>query len=457
MKKVNLLTKILIIILISAISFVGIYVQKQNRMENVVKGYDLGMNLEGARVVTLTISDQKNKIIKDKDGKIIKEQEKEEGKEYIEEEKPVNEKESLTKENYEKTKQIIEKRFKKIGVDEYTIKQDENTGKIIIELPENDETDHIVSNINEVGKFEIVDSKNNEVLINNNDIKLSNVLYNTTEKGTGVYLNIELNKEGTEKLKKVSETYKTVEEKKDESKDKEKKEENKNSQKEIIMKIDNNDMLTTSFPEPIENGVIQLRMGMETRDQKKLNETIKNATTIATVLDTGNLPIQYQTKTNQYVHSDITKDVLLKVLVVGVAIILVGLAYLVYKYKKLGLLSSIFYVGLIAIYLLLIRYTNVVISLEGIVAIALIAILNYVSSIKILEKIKEKETNEDVNIMKESFKEIFLTIIPIIILSVAFCFAKWVPIVSFGMAMFWGIGLIAIYNYIVVKILINNK
>ena len=42
MKKVKIITIILAIILVSLISFVGIYMQTQNRMENKVKDYQLG-------------------------------------------------------------------------------------------------------------------------------------------------------------------------------------------------------------------------------------------------------------------------------------------------------------------------------------------------------------------------------------------------------------------------------
>lgn len=46
MKKVKILTIILAIILISAIAFLGVYSQVQNRMENKVKSYDYAMDLK---------------------------------------------------------------------------------------------------------------------------------------------------------------------------------------------------------------------------------------------------------------------------------------------------------------------------------------------------------------------------------------------------------------------------
>ena len=75
------------------------------------------------------------------------------------------------------------------------------------------------------------------------------------------------------------------------------------------------------------------------------------------------------------------------------------------------------------------------------------------------KKDSNKETTNQK--IKEVYKEFFVKIIPICIATIVFCFAGWDPISSFGMIMFWGIVLIAIYNYIItstlVKIQDNNR
>ena len=278
MKKIQLVMKVLSVALIVAIAFVGIYVQKQNRMENVVKEYSRGVDLKGSRVVELKVSDEKKEITKDKDGKIVEASEKKENENYTTEEKPVNSDDVKNVDNYKKTKSIIEKRLNKLGVNNYIIKLDEETGKIIVELPENDNTDHTVSNMAQTGVFQIVDSENTEnILMDNNDIKSSSVLYNTTTSGTVVYLNIEFNEKGKEKLKNISEEYKTIEEDNNDntSEEDEKKEESKKEeQKKITMKIDDNEMITTSFDDPMDNGSIQLSMGQASTDKTKINENV---------------------------------------------------------------------------------------------------------------------------------------------------------------------------------------
>lgn len=461
MKKIQLLIKILAVALVVAIAFVGIYVQKQNRMENVIKDYSLGMDLTGARVVKLKVSDEKKEITRDKDGKIVKDSDKEEDGDYTTEEQPVNTDEVKNVDNYKKSKSIIEKRLKKLGINNYVIKLDEESGDIVLEIPEDDDTDHVVSNISETGKFQIVDSEDTEkVLMDNSDIKSSSVLYNTTTSGTVVYLNIEFNKQGKEKLKNISEEYKKIEESDDSESEESNDEENNESedkksseekQKEIIMKIDDNDMITTSFDETIENGSIQLSMGQASTNRTKINDNIKSSSTIATILDTGNMPVVYETDGNKYVATDITTDLVIKLAIVAGAVLCVALVVLIIKYRKYGLLATIEFIGFVAVYSLLLRYTNVVISLEGIAAIGVIIVMNYIYNWRTLTKIKGLEGEERKKAYTEEFVAFCIKSIPICLISIVFCFISWEPISSFGMTMFWGLTLEALYNITVAK------
>ena len=216
MRKIKILTIILAIVLISMVGFLGVYVKEQNRMENQVRDYSLLSNLSGERTVRLTVNTDSEEIIKDAEGNVVEleeeltdEQLAEKG--YTKESIPNNSQDVLNAENYNKTKEVIEKRLKRLGVQEYEITVDESTGDILLRLPENTNTDQIIANIYTVGKFEIVDSETEEVLINNDDIKNVSVMYGsegtTTAAGTSVYLQIEFDKEGTKKLEAVSTTY----------------------------------------------------------------------------------------------------------------------------------------------------------------------------------------------------------------------------------------------------------
>ena len=180
-KVIKILTIVLLIVLVSMIGFFGIYKKNKNQMSNVVKKYSYAMDINGTRTIKLKLND-----------------------EVTEEEKTVD--------NYNKSKGIIEKRLKSLKIEEYNIVLNDKTGEIIIEIPENLSTDKIVSNLNTIGKFQIIDSETNETLLDNSNIKSSDVLYNRETSGTSVYLEIAFNKEGKNKLEDISKTYVKTEE-----------------------------------------------------------------------------------------------------------------------------------------------------------------------------------------------------------------------------------------------------
>ena len=491
MKKVKIITMIVLIILITMVSFFGVYTQVQNRMENQVRDYALDMDLDGARYVRLSVNKESTDVIKDADGNEVEtdeemtdEQLAENG--YTKESVPNNSEDVLTVENYEKSKEIIAERLESQGVGEYEISLDNETGDILVQIPENESTDSFVSNMNTIGKFEIIDAETKEVLMDNNDIKLVNVMYgsaSSTSTGTTVYLDIEFNKEGSKKLENISNTYvestdttNTTSEDTNTTTENTTNTENENTTtdnttstedstestaKEITLKIDDEEIMTTSFDEPIENGKLQLSMGSSTTDVGTLQDNISQASSIASVLDSGKLPIQYDVISNEYVLSDIT-NTHIEYLAIAVGIVLlVGLVIFIIRYKVNGLLSVISFIGLISLYLLVIRYTNVSVSIQGIVGIIVTVILNYIFINKILSTIKKSEDNKKLETVKEgikeSYKEFFMKLIPICISVIVFCFINWTTISSFGMVMFWGIALIALYNYLITATMLKVK
>lgn len=439
MKKIKILTITLLIILITMIAFFGIYGQVQNRMENKVKDYSYAMDINGSRVVRLKVNTNTKEVIKDKDGNVVESATDEEIEKngYQKEEVPVNSQENLNQNNYKNARDIIEKRLKKLNVENYIVKLNEETGDIVIEISEDDNTDSVLSDIDTVGKFEIIDSETKEVLLNNDDIKLSNVVYYPSTSGTSVYLNIEFDKDGAKKLEDISNKYVKTEENNADENSNEQNEEQTSQEKKITMKIDDQEIMSTSFDEPIKNGTIQLTVGSASTDKKTIKEYAQKATTMATLLDTGKLPISYTTDENKYVLSDITSNTLLTIKIVIAACITIALIILIVKYKSKGFLGAISYVGLVSILLLTIRYANVTLSIEGIYAVVLTLILNYILTIKLLSN--------------RTIGQFFVEIIPVCILSIVFCFIKWIPISSFGMVMFWGLVIMAIYNIIVTK------
>lgn len=439
---------VLIIILISLISFVGIYVENKGKMVNKLPDYLLGMDLKGNRVINLNIDESTNEVIKDAEGNVIESATDEEIQQngYIKESVPVNSKESLNSENYQVSKNIIENRLKELKVSNYIVRQNNDNGNIVIELKEDTQTDNIISSISEVGKFEIQDSNTKEVLMDNSSLKGAKVLYQNSQIGMNVYLNIQFNKEGRKKLEEISRNYTSTTD-----------EEGNTTEKKITMTLDGQTIISTSFDEPITTGEIPLSIGnSSTSSSEDVADYIKQANTMAMILNNGKMPITYTIKGNKYIQSDISKNDVKKVIFVVGIIALVMLIYLILKYKKQGLLSAISYVGLIATFLLIIRLTNVEISIEGIAGILLIGIINYIMLMILLKEIMKEQNMSKA--IKSAIIKFSFTIVPIYIISIVFTFISYLPIYSFGMVMFWGITLILIYNMIFTRsLLLNSK
>mgnify|MGYP000578605041 FL=1 len=440
---------ILLIILLALISFGGIYIQKTKFVENILPEYKLGPDFTGLRNIGLKVSDATKDIYYDLDGNVVDE----EGKNTTKKVESVNKEENLTKDNYKKAKEIIEKRLEKIkqvqytsagivenkAIDYYTIKQNEETGKIELKLPENANTDMVLRYVATKGDFTIVDDQDN-VLMDNSYIKEAYVGYSSTSSGVTVYLTIQFDKQGTEKLKEISNTFiKTTDE------------EGNDTTKKIKVKIDDSEMLNTYFTEEISNGMIQLSFGTATGNS--LATYAQEAKNLETLLNAGNLPIVYEADENHYVLSDINKDMLFIPAIVIMSLLVIGIIILIVKYKVKGLLGAISIIGYIAAFLIIVRLTNVVITLEGVAGIITSIILEYISIMYALNKMKE---NTDLT-CNQCFTKFLPILVPIAISTVILCFVKWLPIYSFGMTMFWGIILVIVYNHVVTKLLVSEK
>ena len=381
MKTIKTITIILLIALITMIGFFGIYKQNKNQMSNIVKDYKYAMDINGTRTLKLTLNSENEEDIK-------------------------------TSENYKTAKKVIEKRLKKLEVQEYKIGVNEETGEITVQIPENTQTDEIISNLITAGKFEILDAETNEVLLDNNSVKSSRVLYNTTTSGTTVYLEIAFNKEGKNKLEEISKTYvatennateentteNTTSEENNNTTEKENNTEETNTttenstttEKKITMKIDDEEIMTTYFDEPITTGKIQLSVGKASTNTSTIQGYVTQAQNMATVIDSGNLPVKYDLEKNQYILSNISKQDLVYVVIAMAVVAIIGIIVLTVRYKINGLLAGIAYIGLSALYLITIRYTNVAISIDSILAIVIIFILNYIFTNMLLFEIKKK-------------------------------------------------------------------
>lgn len=438
---------ILIILTICLISFVGIFVKDKNQIINIVPEYLLSMDLKGARVIKLTVDTSTKEITYDAEGNITTDGVDEEGnlKEgYTKKDEKINQDEVLTKENYLEVKKILEKRLEGYEVGEYILKQNTENGEIIIELPENTKTDAIISNLTHVGKFTIEDNDTNEILIDNKDLKTSSAVYAETEYGTVVYWKIEFNKEGAKKLEEISTKYISTTD-----------EEGNTVTKNVIIKLDDEQILKTHFGETIKTGQLQLSVGDASTDSQTISTYIEETQRLSTILNSGEMPIKYVAGNSNYVSTNTNIDILKICIYVTIAIILISLLYLCIKYKLKGILASISYIGYIAFTLITFRYTNVIISVEALIVMTILLAINYVLITYILNKLKENEIDKK-QIINKAYIKYTSILIPILLMGIAFTFVKWTQIASIGMAIFWGLIIMFIYNYIVMNILMED-
>ena len=408
---------IIIILLVSLGSFVGIFKLEQNAMKNIIPDYELGMDLYGARHIVAKVDD-------------------------------TNAEDLLTYDNYIKSKEIIEERLKFLEISDYLVRLDDATGAIDIEIPEDATTDYFVEYTGMQGKFTMTDDETSEVLLDNNSLKKASIQYGTSSAGTTVYLVIEFNKEGSSKLQEVSKTYiKSTDS------------EGNDTTKKVKMSIDDQTIMTTYFGEEMTDGIMQIPLGTTT-NATDIQNYLKQASNISVFLNTEPLPIKYSVDINRFEYSDITENTLKIATIVLASIFAIMLIYMIIKYKANGILGALANVGFLALLLLAIRYGKVTLTITGIAGIAIATIIEYVITMLVIKQYNkdtdEATVNKNVNnVMSNSAK----TIAPILIMSVIFALIKWEQIASIGMVLFWAILLMIVYNAIILatKFYITKK
>lgn len=426
-KKVNVVLIILVILLISIISFIGIFYQNKNKMANYIPDYTLGTDLSGYRKVVLTVDDSS-------------EENTDELKNY---------------DNYVKSANIIDKRLHSMNVSDYTVRCDESTGQIELTLPENMQTDYILADITQKGKFEIKDENTDEVLMNNDDIKNVKIqsVQSTYSQAKTVYMDIHFDGQGSKKFKDITKNYQNVIANETATSNEVTNENTATNEttNEVSLNIDGTSMMTTTFSEVVDNGILSLSLGSATSNDE-LKTLMYQAESLAAILENGEMPLQYEVTGNLYVSASVEQSQINILIYIGIAIAVIMFVGAIIKYKGKGLAISLASIGLVAFYLLVLRYANVIMTLEGILAIGLVFIINYVFCIMFLNGLKKNVEKS----FTKTLQEFSTAMIPMLIFSVVCCFANWMPIFSFGMVLFWGLVISVIYNFVITQLLIKN-
>lgn len=441
-RRLKLTLVILLIVLVSIISFVGLFIQNTKFMDNLLPDYRLGMDLYGHRAISVGVSDQTETVYYDEDGNEVSSDT--EG--ATSEEVPVNSEESLTKENYLKTKELVEKRFEDLNASEYIIRMNENNGDLTVYLPEDDMTDITSQFMYSKGEFTVED-EDGQVLMDNSNLKDVRVGYSTGTTGTSVYLSFEFNEDSVEKLKEISNTYVESED-----------EEGNDTSKQVLLKVDGSTLIQTTFDEEISNGVLPLTLGTAT-DNETLNQYIESASNIAILVNNGPLPLEYTVEQNRFIKSDITLESLKIPAIVAGAILVIALLFLCIKYKKLGVLSAIAFIGYLAVVLIVIRVTSLVLTVEGMCGVVIATILGFAFMVYLVHMLskQEKEKVQYRKTYNKSMLSMFMSLIPTLVIGIVLVFASWLPAYSFGTIIFWSILILLLYNASITRVLLLNS
>ena len=229
--------------------------------------------------------------------------------------------------------------------------------------------------------------------------------------------------------------------------------ETETKEKQVTLMIDDTEIMTTSFDETVSNGVLQMSIGSAATNVADIQAYITQANGIAVILNNGKMPIEYTIESNEYVSVDMTKNIQIGVAVLAV-LVLVACLVLVIKFRAKGLKVSVTFIGMIAIFLLLIRYTNVYIAMESIVAFIVLIVVNTYFNWLVL---KHYEKNSTLPSIINAYKKSAKITIPCLIIAIVLCFINWIPIASIGMILFWGLISMVVTSFAITLPILNNK
>lgn len=462
---------ILVIILVSLISFLGIHKKNLNNWNNILPEYDLSKELSNIRIFGFSVDDSTEMV--DSTADDASEDTAEDAtsevsttdttEEVVEEnttdsesedtasattEVPVNDPSILTKENYIKSKKIIEERLKKFGITDATVSVNDSNGDISISVPYEDITDYTVSLAGNQGTFEIIDTDTEEVLISKNMLKSVSANYqlsSTSQSTSGqaaydIGIAIELTKDGQSKLNEMTKKYiETMDEN------------GETTQKTVTVKIDGETKYITYFsPDGTYTQLfIPIYQSVSVENMSDFNDKLNECAVIQAELSTESLPIVYKLAAGTFIESNIAGNTLNVLVFIGIAILVIIAIVMIVKYKKSGLLVAIIELGFVAIHLLLIRAAGVSITFAGLVMILLMALLNYMLLIMLMNKEKAIE-------QLEAFGSFILNIIPFIITIIVFVVSKDINLQSVGMVGIWAIFVLA-YTLLASILLLRNE
>lgn len=431
-KTLKLVLIILICLLISLIGFVGIYMKNGNMYKNMLPEYKFASDLTGTTVIEFEVDNSNKTIYYDKDGKevdssVVTEENK---SEYTTKEIPVNVEENLKAANYKKVVEIMKKRLEFLQANQYKMDLNEKTGKIVLSF-EDDYPDDIKSILPMEGKLELIDLNTQDVILSYNDFNSAEATYAALDNGSYVtYINLKLNNSGIEKINNID-NYKNATS--DENKENE---EEKDENKFKIM-FDKDEIAEVSYDDILLNSkMLRITTATNLTSDSSINSELNTNTIISKIATMGKLPVVYNVTAEEYIQSDM-KDMVYDIALILTLLCIVISIYFIIRYKLKGIIAVFAFAANISIFLILIRLTNIQISLNGFAGILGLITLNTLLVNNILKNIKVNENIFSENIKNAYIKTIDAFVIMLIIF-VVFAFSSMTVINTMGLLVFWG-------------------
>ncbi len=459
-RKLKIILCTLVIVLITLIAFVGVYVKDVVIFKSKLPEYSLAPEFGEKRITSLKISEEENEIIYDKDGKIvdaIPEGANEE--DYEKKKEKVNKEDAYKAENYKTVKKVIEGRLENQGVEDYKVRVDENTGKATIELPDDLKTDTLIQYMLLKGDFSIKDSKTGDILMDKTQVESAKAVYtNSQNGGVVVILNIRFNKEGKVKLAEISKEYlKTEDTNKTEENETENEESSDEDVKKVTVAIQGQDVITTQFEEEMTEGELPITFGTAT-DAETLTAYLDQARFYAMLIDNQDMPLIYEVENSISMQGKLEDNATKIVMAVVLISLVIICLYLIFKYKVNGIIAILSFIAWVSLLLIIVRYTATELSLNSIVAITVLMILDVFLVVKMLSSIEKEPSYENVaKTTLQVYVKNVEVIIAVLIAAVVFTFMQKAVAFSFGMTLFYGIISIAIANLVFLRTMLLAK
>lgn len=459
-RKLKIILCTLVIVLITLIAFAGVYVKDVVIFKSKLPEYSLAPEFGEKRITSLKISEEENEIIYDKDGKIvdaIPEGANEE--DYEKKKEKVNKEDAYKAENYKIVKKVIEGRLENQGVEDYKVRVDENTGKATIELPDDLKTDTLIQYMLLKGDFSIKDSKTGDILMDKTQVESAKAVYtNSQNGGVVVILNIRFNKEGKVKLAEISKEYlKTEDTNKTEENETENEESSDEDVKKVTVAIQGQDVITTQFGEEMTEGELPITFGTAT-DAETLTAYLDQARFYAMLIDNQDMPLIYEVENSISMQGKLEDNATKIVMAVVLISLVIICLYLIFKYKVNGIIAILSFIAWVSLLLIIVRYTATELSLNSIVAITVLMILDVFLVVKMLSNIEKEPSYENVaKTTLQVYVKNVEVIIAVLIAAVVFTFMQKAVAFSFGMTLFYGIISIAIANLVFLRTMLLAK